>query len=131
MSANGRPKCGARKKQSEGNCARPAGWGTDHPGYGKCKLHGGCVPSGRKAALEQAIQAQAASELAKLDVAQITKPLAQLQVLARAGRSQWGNTNRRAGERAGRRGSRSSPSARAGPLSSAFRNGEIDHCLAR
>src|SRR5699024_8442164 len=22
-------------------CKRPAGWGTDHPGEGKCKLHGG------------------------------------------------------------------------------------------
>lgn len=27
----------------EGNelCTRPAGWGTDHPGVGPCKLHGG------------------------------------------------------------------------------------------
>ena len=80
--ANGRPKCGARKKQSEGNCTRPAGWGTDHPGFGRCKLHGGCVPSGRKAALEQAIQAQAASELAKLDVVPVANPLAELQILA-------------------------------------------------
>ena len=22
-------------------CLRPAGWGTDHTGEGKCKLHGG------------------------------------------------------------------------------------------
>jgi len=22
-------------------CERPAGWGTDHPGKGRCKLHGG------------------------------------------------------------------------------------------
>ena len=36
--------CGAKKKQNGGHCTRPAGWGTDHPGYGKCKLHGGCVP---------------------------------------------------------------------------------------
>jgi hypothetical protein len=32
--------CGAKKKRG-GLCGRPAGWGTDHPGTGKCKLHGG------------------------------------------------------------------------------------------
>ncbi len=36
--------CGARKRQltrpSE-TCRRPAGWGTWHPGVGRCKLHGG------------------------------------------------------------------------------------------
>lgn len=31
---------------AEGNelCTRPAGWGTDHPGIGRCKLHGGATP---------------------------------------------------------------------------------------
>ena len=39
------PICGAQKRQSEGECTRPAGWGTDHhPGQGRCKLHGGSVP---------------------------------------------------------------------------------------
>jgi hypothetical protein len=37
--------CGANKRQGEGTCTRPAGWGTDHVGYGPCKLHGGCSPS--------------------------------------------------------------------------------------
>lgn len=37
--------CGAKKRQGEGNCTRPAGWGTDHVGFGPCKLHGGCSPS--------------------------------------------------------------------------------------
>jgi hypothetical protein len=37
--------CGAKKRQGEGTCTRPAGWGTDHAGYGPCKLHGGCSPS--------------------------------------------------------------------------------------
>lgn len=36
--------CGARKKTGEGHCTQPAGWGTDHPGDGKCKLHGGASP---------------------------------------------------------------------------------------
>jgi transposase-like protein len=34
--------CGAKAKQTGGPCRRPAGWGTSHPGTGKCKLHGGC-----------------------------------------------------------------------------------------
>ena len=42
--------CDAKKKQSEGTCHRPAGWGTDHLGVGRCKLHGGASPNGNKAA---------------------------------------------------------------------------------
>lgn len=37
--------CGGKKRQSEGTCTRPAGWGTDHVGYGRCKLHGGSTRS--------------------------------------------------------------------------------------
>jgi len=32
-----------RKKYGEKRyCTLPAGWGTEHPGVGRCKLHGGC-----------------------------------------------------------------------------------------
>jgi hypothetical protein len=41
--------CGG-KTRAGGKCERPAGWGTDHVGWGHCKLHGGCAPSGRKSA---------------------------------------------------------------------------------
>ena len=37
--------CGAKSRQGT-PCRRPAGWGTDHPGTGRCKLHGGCSPGG-------------------------------------------------------------------------------------
>lgn len=51
--------CGA-KTRAGGQCQRPAGWGTDHVGAGKCKLHGGRTPSGRKAAQRiQAVEAVA------------------------------------------------------------------------
>lgn len=33
--------CNSRKRQGEGYCTRPAGWGTAHVGQGRCKLHGG------------------------------------------------------------------------------------------
>jgi hypothetical protein len=49
----GKPKCGAKKRQGEGNCMRPAGWGTDHPGVGRCKLHGGSTRDHRAAAAEE------------------------------------------------------------------------------
>jgi hypothetical protein len=38
--------CEAKTRQTGRPCSRPAGWGTDHPGRGKCKLHGG-ASSGR------------------------------------------------------------------------------------
>jgi hypothetical protein len=41
--------CGATKR-SGGKCTLAPGWGTIHPGIGKCKLHGGSVPNHIKAA---------------------------------------------------------------------------------
>lgn len=45
---SGYGKCGGKRRgqDSEGRpCTRPAGWGTDHAGTGRCKLHGGSTPS--------------------------------------------------------------------------------------
>jgi hypothetical protein len=36
--------CGAKKKRTPGPCSKPAGWRTEHPGQGKCYLHGGATP---------------------------------------------------------------------------------------
>lgn len=33
-------QCGA-KTRARTPCQQPAGWGTEHPGTGRCKLHGG------------------------------------------------------------------------------------------
>lgn len=42
VSASGKLLCGARARTAGGRpCQRPAGWGTDHPGSGRCKFHGG------------------------------------------------------------------------------------------
>jgi hypothetical protein len=53
------PRCGAKKRGALGStCALPAGWGTDHVGFGACKLHGGKTPNHRAAArMEMARQA--------------------------------------------------------------------------
>lgn len=37
--------CNAVKRQAEGTCRKPAGWGTSHVGIGRCRLHGGKTPS--------------------------------------------------------------------------------------
>lgn len=49
--------CGSRKKQGEGTCTRPAGWGTNHPGWGCCKLHGGCTQTVAEGAAREQIKA--------------------------------------------------------------------------
>ena len=39
------PPCGAATRRADRRpCRRPAGWGTDHVGQGKCRLHGGATP---------------------------------------------------------------------------------------
>ena len=38
--------CGAKRRGTDETCKKPAGWGTDHNGRGKCKYHGGATPSG-------------------------------------------------------------------------------------
>lgn len=59
---HGKPKCGG-KRRGEGTgqiCTRPAGWGTDHAGTGRCKLHGGGTRShqaaGKRALAERAVR---------------------------------------------------------------------------
>jgi hypothetical protein len=38
--------CGGRTRRGT-ECGREPGWGTDHVGFGRCKLHGGCTPNGK------------------------------------------------------------------------------------
>lgn len=46
--------CGAKRLKGEQlPCKRPAGWGTDHVGFGSCKLHGGAAPGPSKHAAKE------------------------------------------------------------------------------
>jgi hypothetical protein len=45
---DGGAKCGSHRKKGRAPCERPAGWGTAHPGRGRCKLHGGVKKGGDK-----------------------------------------------------------------------------------
>jgi hypothetical protein len=56
------PFCGGKLRGREGTCELPPGWGTDHPRFGRCKLHGGAAPSSVKAA-QRAMAADAAARL--------------------------------------------------------------------
>lgn len=40
---NTAPTCGAKTRSGK-PCKKEAGWGTDHLGQGRCKLHGGATP---------------------------------------------------------------------------------------
>lgn len=71
--------CGGKKRQGTGTCEQPAGWGTDHAGFGRCKLHGGSTPTGRA----EAATAEGRWLLGQLvpDRGPVTDPLAELRQL--------------------------------------------------
>ena len=50
--------CGAKRRRSNERCRRPAGWKTEHPGTGRCVLHGGSTPSHERAAIRTEAQAR-------------------------------------------------------------------------
>ena len=71
MTATGNtfPTCAARKRDGSGGvCALKAGWGTDHVGFGRCKLHGGANPSGRKSASIIRARMEVAEWGARMDI---------------------------------------------------------------
>jgi P27 family predicted phage terminase small subunit len=70
--------CGGKKKQGEGTCTQPAGWGTPHVGTGRCKLHGGNAPS----SIAKGIEDQAAKLLYQYGAPPVIDHLAALQALA-------------------------------------------------
>jgi hypothetical protein len=49
-------QCGARTRSGD-ECRKSAGWGTPHPGRGRCSLHLGCTPDHvRRAARQEAME---------------------------------------------------------------------------
>lgn len=77
-----RSLCGAKKRQGDGTCRRPAGWGTDHAGRGRCKLHGGSAPQVTHNAELAIVEFQTARRLAELNVPAVADPLTELAKLA-------------------------------------------------
>jgi hypothetical protein len=74
--------CGAKKRQGDGWCRRPAGWGTSHVGIGRCRLHGGSTPTHVVAADKTALEVTAHRLLALEGAPPVTDPLRALAALA-------------------------------------------------
>ena len=55
LTADGKPACGSRKKSGL-RCKQPAGYGTEHPGYGPCKYHLGKTRTPSQRAAQQEMQ---------------------------------------------------------------------------
>jgi hypothetical protein len=62
--------CGA-KTRTGGECGKPAGWGTDHAGEGRCRLHLGSTRNHRRSASVEL----ARQEIRKLGLARGEEPL--------------------------------------------------------
>lgn len=71
MTADG--KCGAETRGG-GMCGQAAGWGTEHPGWGSCKLHGGSTQNGTKAAARQQAEANAGAAVLKYGLPRTVDP---------------------------------------------------------
>jgi hypothetical protein len=76
------PKCGAKRHGSSQRCQLPAGWGTDHPGAGRCRKHFGNAPNVKKAAAREQAEDRAREVLARMDVRPVGNPLRALRKLA-------------------------------------------------
>lgn len=75
---------GNTKSSGNGLCHRTAGWGTDHVGVGKCKLHFGNTKQSRVAGAEALLEKRARKELGQLnaEAEPIGNPLEELARLA-------------------------------------------------
>jgi hypothetical protein len=75
------PLCNAPRKRGAGLCTQPAGWGTPNagsdgtPGFGPCKLHGGCLPNVVKSFGTRRIDAEARDAVRGIVIEDVTDPL--------------------------------------------------------
>lgn len=81
------PRCLGGLRNRNGLCGQVAGWGTEHLGTGRCKLHGGSTPNHVKAAHTEQLERDASAAVASLrslsgPVEPITDPLRAMSVLA-------------------------------------------------
>lgn len=81
--------CPAKKKNGPGTCGHQAGWGTDHPGFGPCRYHGGNTTAHKikaardKAEMELRVAEQGARiQLGREGLVPISNPIKELQGLA-------------------------------------------------
>lgn len=81
------PRCGGKLLHRDGTCTQPAGWGTPHPGTGRCKLHGGSTPSHVASAIAGRIKADTATYGTPRDIAPVAALLEEVRYAA--GHVEW------------------------------------------
>lgn len=80
MTEHQAPCCGTKLLKREGTCRLPPGWGTDHPGGGRCRKHFGSSPNGIKAADRERTEDEGRRVLAGIGEHEpVTDPVDQLQ----------------------------------------------------
>lgn len=72
---NGGPACAAQKRQGGGPCMKPAGWGTNHLGYGRCRVHGGNTKNHRKSHAMQEAQVEYAKKARVMGIPMDVDPM--------------------------------------------------------
>jgi len=81
MTKRGGPKCGASVRGRDGTCELPAGWGTSHRGFGRCRKHLGNSPTVAKAAETARLEHELRETLIQLGAPLVEDPLLELQKL--------------------------------------------------
>jgi hypothetical protein len=83
MAERNRPKCGGKLHGRDATCTLPAGWGTDHVGYGRCRRHFGNAPNVIKAAERERTTSEARKLLDGIgEYDPVTDPVDELRRLA-------------------------------------------------
>lgn len=70
-----------------GTCQQPKGFGTDHPGYGNCRYHGGRTQSGKIHAARERAQEIAADQKQRFGGMRVTNVVAEQVLLEEVARS--------------------------------------------
>lgn len=74
--ADGHAACGARRLRTGLPCTQRSGWGTPHPGIGRCKNHGGSTPTQIKAAEIERVERETRLQFGKLvEIRPVDNPL--------------------------------------------------------
>lgn len=81
-------KCGANYSGYDNSgkyiteCPKPAGHGTQHPGFGRCSAHGGSSPNGNVSASVDAFTMDVRERIGRMTIIPVDDPLTEMAKLA-------------------------------------------------
>ncbi len=82
MASRAGPKCGGKLHGRDGTCTLPAGWGTEHKGWGRCRKHLGTTPTVAKAAETERVEHEVRAMLVQFGIQPVDDPLREIEMLA-------------------------------------------------